>query len=392
MLTSSTKAIIAALLICASTYVNAAPQTGPDKQVNEVMHSVMHKYAIPGAAVIIYKNGEMHQYTFGVMSNKSKVPVSNKTLFELGSITKSFSGLLLAEQVNNNELSLNDKLVKYLNNSESASSSIKQISLLQLATHSSGLPDSIPNLSYNAATTPKNKRTLTQFLRSEVATYSAGTHTLYSNLGFSLLGQALAHHKDISLDQLMQQDIFTPLTMHNTYLSVPKTANKFYADGYTAIGTPARSPQGGFLAGSWAIKSSATDMEAYLGAALSLPNTPDQIVKAMKAAQTGYFNVANRKWQLGLGWLITPLNNADINELLKIIPVAPHKKTPLEITEIATPKYEAHALIEKTGATNGFRAYIGVIPDQQIGVVILTNRFIFDSHVIEHTGRELLLK
>ena len=131
-------------------------------------------------------------------------------------------------------------------------------------------------------------------------------------------------------------------------------------------------------------------MSQYLKAALQLSETTPEIQEAVKLAQTAYYEKDNGAKQIGLGWTITPLDKTGWPELLKVIPMTAHKRIPIPMSKISSPDYNPHALIEKTGATDGFRAYIGIIPEQRIGVVILTNRFIFDSYAIEHAGREML--
>ncbi|MCE3269391.1 MAG: ampC [Burkholderiales bacterium] len=362
-----------------------------ENNVIKTMNSIMQKYAIPGAAVILYKDGKINQYLFGVTNNKTHAPVELATIFELGSITKTFSGLLLAQEVNNGNLRLDDKLVDYLDTDNKYSDSLKEITLLELATHTSSLPYSIPNISYNSTiSNPRSLKIFNQFLHNWSAPYPSGTAMLYSNPGFSLLGIAMANYKEKSLALVMQQDILQPLKMNSSYLAIPKDKMKFYSQGYTAQGSPSRSPQGGLLAGSWAMKASVTDMEQYLYLALGLKGMPPKMAEAMKIAQTPYFAKDNNS-QIGLGWFITPLSKVSKAELLKIIPVIPRKRVQTPVKRIKTPEFNENALIEKTGSTNGFRAYIAVIPQQKIGIVILVNRFIYDSNIIEHTGRELLL-
>jgi beta-lactamase class C len=213
---------------------------------------------------------------------------------------------------------------------------------------------------------------------------------LYSNLGFAALGMAMASYEETPLFQVMQSAILQPLNMKNSFLTIPANKMKSYAQGYTAKGTPSRSPNGGLLAGSWAMKSSVADMGQYLCLALGLDNMPPKMVAAMKIAQTGYFEYADNR-QIGFAWMIQPLDKINAKELLKIVPIQPRKRTEAPVSRISSPEYIENALIEKTGSTNGFRAYIGVIPEQKIGIVILVNRFIYDSNAVKHAGRQLLL-
>jgi beta-lactamase class C len=378
------------LLFSCLCFNNSVLAAANDEQINNSMHNLMHKYAISGAAVIFYKDGEVHQYLYGIMNNKTRIPVESNTIFEIGSITKTFTSLMLAQNINAGEMKLNDKLVEYLNNGNNDSASLKKITLLELATHTSGLPYNHPKIAYNASSSTQNSKLLNQFLHTWNAPYPSGTATLYSNLGFALLGIAIAEYEEDSLASLMQKSILQPLNMNSSYLTVPGTKNHFYAQGYNAKGIPARTPQGGLLAGSWAMKASVNDMAKYLQLALGLGNMPPSMVAAMKIAQSGYFEYSDKS-EIGLAWMIHPLDKVNKAELLKVLPLAPRKRSETYVSLIKNPEYNANALIEKTGATNGFRAYIGVIPDQKIGIVILVNKFIYDSNPIKHTGRQLLL-
>ncbi len=379
------------LLLCSfAAFSKAAISDTTNPNVTNTMKSVMNKYGIPGAAVLIYKDGKIDQYLFGVMNKKTRAPVKSTTIFELGSITKTFSGLLLAQNVSNGKIHLDDKLASYMDNNDQFSDSFKQVTLLQLATYTSSLPFNLQDISYNAASTSRNSKLFSKFVHTWVAPYPSGTAELYSNVGFAMLGMAMANYEEASLAQVMQENILKPLGMNSSFLTVPANKFKLYSQGYTAKGTPSRTPQGGLFAGSWAMKTSVTDMKQYLRLAVGAESMPVGLSTAIKIAQTGYFENEEHK-QVGLAWFINPLDKVSKADLLKVIEPGPRNKNENQVTLISSPVFNSNALIEKTGSTNGFRAYIGVIPAQKIGIVILTNKFIFDSHVIEHTGRELLL-
>ena len=386
------KSLIFAALALISTvgYADNQPKN-TDNMVDNTMHMVMQKYAIPGAAVILYKDGSVHQYYYGVSKSKSNNKVNNKTIFELGSISKTFTALLLAQQINNGKMQFDDKVTNYLDDGESASAGMKQVTLLELASYTSSLPYNATDIAYNASDSDKNQKALNKFIHSWVAPYPPGSQELYSNLGFSILGMALADHAASDLSDVMQHNILTPLGMSSSFMTIPENFNQYYSHGYTASGAPSRSPNEGLFGGSWAMKSSADDMTKYLEASIGLSEAPSSIVAAMKIAQTPYFEFPSGKKQVGLAWTMVPLDKVTTAELLKVEPLKPRKTTPNDITRIKSPEYNSHALIEKTGSTNGFRAYIAVIPDQKTGVVILTNRFVYDSNIIQHTGREILL-
>lgn len=347
------------------------------KRVRSMISGFLKQQHISGAAVVIYDHGQMKQYVFGYSNLKNKTPVTSNTLFELGSITKSFTGLLLAREVNQGKIYLDDTL---------HGNTMQNITLLELATHTSGLPAKIEGLPYNARNLPKYKTRLQQFTDSWKSSSSVGTEFVYSNIGFSLLGQEIAYRVKYPYITLIQEDILNPLEMQHTYFTVPNTMYPVYAKGYTATGALARSPSAGLIPASWALKSSIEDMAKYLQAAVGDPNTPNEILKAMQVAQTPYVQILNNLNQEGLGWSIVPLENLD-----KLLDITREKtQPPIKVVVIDNPKFNKHALIEKTGATDGFRSYIAVIPEREVGIVILTNRFTPSHDDLPNMGRKLL--
>jgi len=340
---------------------------------------------------LIYKNGKMHDYYFGLANKESKEIVNSETIFELGSVTKTFTGLLLAQRVDAGEVRLNDDLDSYIKDSNRNSNDIKKITLIGLATFTSGLPYNARYITYDAADTSENERYLAEFMEAWVNPYPQGVGFIYSNIGYSILGKVIADHDHKPLVELFEDDIFKQLNMKNSFLTIPEEKNDIYAQGYACDNTQSRTPQAGMLAGAWAIKSSAEDMSRYLHAALGLDDVPDEIRSAMKIAQTGYFNFDDGS-EIGFAWSVFNLGNFDKSSLLKFVPLQRYKRNMDFVNKVKYPKYTEHALIEKTGATDGFRAYIGVVPDEKVGVVILVNKFICDNSAIKHARRELILE
>lgn len=391
MLRLSQQFIAVFFLCCLFPIKGHTQPSSNDPAVENAVKDFLQRFSVPGAAVLIYKNGKLDQYVFGYADVKKKNPVTTKTLFEVGSVTKTFTGLLLAQQVRSGKVKLNEEW-KNLMQEDSYSSSTDAMTLLELATYTAGLPKDVRGLPYNAADTAGHRKNLNHFLQTWAAPYPAGTQMLYSNLSYSLLGMALAEQQNKSLAQLMQQTIFEPLNMPSAALSVAKADRNYglYAQGYDAKGQPARTPVGGLLSSSWALKASLNDMAGYLKAAVGDPSVPTSVLSAMQMAQTGYFQITstNSEIQAGLGWFIIPSD-----KLLKsdFVWDSSRRPAPRPVEAIASPQFNGDSLIDKTGATNGFRAYIGVIPSERAGVVILTNKFIYHGGAVRDLGRNLLL-
>lgn len=391
MQNSSLKNITLILLLCLFPTAGKTQTPQKDPQVESAVKTFLQRFSVPGAAVLIYRNGKLDRYVFGYSDLHKKTPVTEKTLFEVGSVTKSFTGLLLAQQVRSGKARLNDEWKNFAPQ-DHYSPSTDSMTLLELATYTASLPKDVRGLPYNAADTSAHQKNLTHFLQTWSAPYPAGSQMLYSNLSFSLLGMALAQNQNKSLAQLMQQDIFTPLKMQSATLTVAKGDKNYsnYAQGYNATGKPARTASGGLLSSSWALKASLDDMTGYLKAAVGDPEVSPALLADMRIAQTGYVQIpsARNGLQAGLGWFVIPFDKLSKDDFVS---PAWRKPVPRPVEAITSPQFNAHSLIDKTGATNGFRAYIGVIPDQRAGVVILTNRFIYHGGALRDLGRTLLV-
>ena len=371
------KIIITMCLINCVVFANDLSQ---HNQNIKLIKQFMQKNEVPGMAVIIYKNGEKQEYLYGYSDLKTKALIMKNTIFEIGSVTKTFTGLLLAQLITSNKINLNDRLTTIKGNKY-----IQDTSILSLATHTSGMPYYITRLPYNASSTKSNQDAFTMFLQNYKPLYVPQSKFYYSNIGFSLLAQEISNRENQTYNSLLQQNIFSQLGMNSSFLTVPKNDYNRYATGYTVDGKILRTPDAGILAGSWAIKSTISDMDLYLKANLYNGIT-SSMVNSIKHAQTGYFKFTTSTSCQGLGWSIKSLDS-----LSKAKPNGKYKIEPINVILIKHPVYNGHALIEKTGGTDGFRAYIATIPEEQSGVVILINKFTLNRDALIQLGHKLLL-
>jgi beta-lactamase class C len=375
--------LLSTLLLCSVACLAADPM------IQSTIQKYMQENEISGAAVLLYKEGKMQSYYFGEAVPEKHIPVTENTIFELGSITKTFTGLLLAQNVIENNVSLQDSVTHYLN--LKTSRSFQKITLLDLATYTAGLPFNAPALPYNAVDSNRNSKVMQRFLKHWKAPYQPGSKILYSNFGYGLLGTALANSQTLPLPLLMQQTILNPLGMQNSGLDLKEATQENLAQGFTGEGTPIKHRSSGLLSGAWAMKASVADMQAYLKAALMLPEIPPEITQAMKISQTAYCDLPD-KWSVGLAWKIIPLDKPKtIDTLIN----RPHNQSSVNspVVSIANnPKFYSNAVIEKTGATDGFRAYIAVIPKTQTGIVVLINRFTYSAADFTNIAHSILLE
>lgn len=360
-----------------------------DYRINQAMMKFMKRYHIHGAAVIISQKGKTKTYLYGEAIPAKHIPVTENTIFELGSITKTFTGTLLAENLIQGKTSLSEPIQPYLDKPHSRL--MGKITYLNLATHSSGLPFNARNLPYNASTSSTHQFRYNYALKTQIPSFRMDSQMLYSNFGYGILGRVLANKEQTTLPYLMKQHILTPLNMHTSGLDIRPEHQKYLAQGYSAQGRPVPYQPSGMLGGAWAMRASVKDMRHYLQAALGNAKNPKQIHKAMRLSQVAYFDVPRERMQMGLGWVVTPLNQK--NSMRRIIRKPEHYHfVPVRGSRIQNPHFNPRALIGKTGATDGFRAYIAMIPEKNTGVVIMANQFFHSGFSLTSMANQMLLE
>jgi beta-lactamase class C len=333
-------------------------------------------------AVELYINGKPYAFHYGYANKETGVLVSGNSIFDIGSVTKIFTGLLLAMEINKGEMQLNAPITKYLPILPTPIKSIQQVTPEKLATHTSGLPFNMPK---RIKTEPE----LLNYLARWHSSYIPGSQWAYSNFGIGLLGAALEYVTQTNYNLLYRTKILLPLHMNPIAFVVPLPFQGSIAQGYDGLGVGKPDKELDVLPASWAMKASANDMLRFLSAAIGLPGTPDDILSAMRLTQTPF--VAAPHLQQGLGWQIHSLDQTGMYRLLHVRGSEPIG--PMEIAQIPANQrhFNADRLIDKTGSWDGFRAYVAVIPARQSGIVILVNRDVSNGAMIA-LGRLLLLK
>lgn len=363
-------------LVTAIFAVNVHAQT-VEQVVNHVMNPYLKKYEVPGAAVMVFVDGKPSALYYGYANRDAKTPINKETIFELGSITKLMTTLLLAQEVDYAKMKLNAPVTKYI---PTLPASFNHISVRSLATHTSGLPFELPDEIKNRVAWEKYAESL--------KLDAPDTVYLYSNVGIGVLGEAIEAVTHQSFNQLYRSKILTPLGMQPIGLTVAKKLNHFLAKGYDEKGSIVPPEELDLFPAGYGVKASADDMNKFLSAAIGLPQTPESVSYPMMMTQTPYVDVG--LFGQGLGWQIHLFTSANVKQLLKgndQLELNPH---PVEEV-IEEPVFNGNALIDKAGMTSGFRTYIAVIPAKKTGIVILTNRKVTTPD-IAIAGREILFK
>lgn len=348
-----------------------------DQVVNEVMQDYIQKNNIPGAAVLLYTEGKPAAYYFGYADLDNKKPVTKDTIFEIGSLTKLMTTLLLAQEVDFAKMKLQDPITKYI---PTLPASFSTITLRSLATHTTGLPLFLPAAIKTRADWEQ------KYAVNWKSDHAPDTKYTYSNVGIGLIGQALEAATHESYDQLYRSKILNPLGMQPIGLVVPKKWQINVAKGYNEQGVA--PPVTGLFPTAGCMKASAADMQKFLSASIGLPQTPESIFYPIRMTQTPYLGV--KESAQGLGWVIHDLSSENIPSLRAGTDVLGFETLP--VVEVYTdPVFNGADLIDKTGQTDGFRSYIAVIPNKKSGIVILLNRRIADYSIVV-AARDILFR
>jgi beta-lactamase class C len=356
--------LVSSCFTASSTY---GESNNKRKEISGVMDSVirplMQQYRIPGMAIAVIVDGESYFYNYGVESLETQRPITNKTLFEIGSASKTFTATLASYAQVNGDLALSDSASKYLPSLRG--SSFDNVNLLNLGTHTSGgLPLQVPDAIHN-------DDQLMNYFRQWKPSYAAGTYRIYSNPSIGMLGMITARSMNERFDDAIEKKLFPMLGMTHSYINVPADQMKDYAQGYTKQGAPIRLSAGALSSEAYGIKSSTPDMIRFIAANMQMIKMDGKLQRAINDTHIGYFRAGEITqdliWEqypypVELKQLLAGNSDAMAYQATKVIELNP----PLQP--------QANALINKTGSTNGFATYVAFVPGQKLGIVMLANK------------------
>jgi len=284
-----------------------------DKQVDTAAREYIQKTNTIGLSIGVIKNGALSIYNYGeTAKGNSKLPTGN-TIFEIGSITKTFTAALLAWYVNEGKVKLTDPISKYLPDSVAANPQLKNVTLLSLSNHTSGLPRLPENYSAQAPYDRGNpyksysRQLLFSYLKSCRLNTDPGKTYAYSNFGVGLLGVILEKISGKSYEQMVQEIICTPLLMKNTAQHLSRIQNDRFTSVYSEAGDLTPAWDFDALAACGALRSSVSDLAAYVTANLDLDGS--KLSKAFEL--THQITYKNSDTAIGLGWHIIKVASID---------------------------------------------------------------------------------
>lgn len=320
-----------------------------DAEVHAILAKrIADKKARGIAVALIAADGTVRFVSAGDSGQVARAKIDADTVFEIGSITKTFTGTLLAQAVTSGEIALNGKVRDYAPAQykfrDSSRGSAGDITLLQLATHTSGLPRLPLSMAFAFAMLrdPGNPYknysidAMWKFVADE-KTDTTKTHpSQYSNLGVGLLGDLLAHKAGLSYAALVKRQILDPLAMTNTDSGDNLSPNPapHLAIGHSEKLNVVSYWTFGAMSGAGALRSSTRDMARYINAQKS------GTLAGAFAAQSPHARVSDQM-DVGLCWMILKRHNDEI--------------------------------VWHNGGTGGFRSFAGFSKKSGLGVVVLSN-------------------
>jgi CubicO group peptidase (beta-lactamase class C family) len=301
--------------------------------------SVKKEKRWPGIAVGVVQPDGIYIFCEGKVRAGSTNEVDGDTIFQIASVTKTFTTLLLELMVDRKEVSLDDPLARLLPAEvKMPKRGTNEITLLDVATHTSGLPRMPMKTPTQTMTPPFTMAEVYKFLGEYELRRDIGSLYQYSNLGVGLLGHALTLKARTNYEALVVREVCDPLQMNDTRVELTPRMKEHAATPHDVSGRPLPRWFAPSFPAAGGLCSSVNDMVKYVSAQLGL--TPSPLFEAMRKTQIprrkGVRNV-----QVGLGWHVLKVANGD--------------------------------LIFHNGAEPGFHSYVGFNKQKKCGIVVLVN-------------------
>ena len=329
------------LLLRGPSLVGAAAAP-TDSEIQRVLRECVEQDKRATGIIVGWVDGSGSRIV-GYGTRDGKTAVDGDTVFEIGSVTKTFTATLLELMIERGELTLDAPAQQYLPATvKMPARGGQQITLRHLVTHTSGLPRLPSNLKPEDPANPYADYTVDQlysFLNACTLKRDIGARYEYSNLGVGLLGHILSLKAGTNYEALVVREICRPLQMDSTRIQLAPQLKARLAVGHNQAGVPVENWDIPTLAGAGALRSTARDMMKYLAANMGTHPTP--LATAMANAQVIQGPAGSPEMSIALAWHV-------------------RKKFGSEI-------------VWHNGGTGGYHSFIGFDRTNRQGVVVLSN-------------------
>ncbi len=347
------------------------PADATGRAVHEKAEAFLRRGKAVGLVVGVISGNEEKLFTFGASHAGRRIPVGPETLFEIGSVTKVFTGIALAREVEGGEVRLEDTLEKLLPAGVSVPPEARAVTLRQLTTHTSGFPR-LPGggrpwaqanylLFGGDPYAGSTRERWVEALETLELDSKPGEKMAYSNFGVSLLGWMLAQRRGMDYEAYTRRQVFEPLGMGDARVRLEGAERSRLAQGYSVVhrlGPMAVArraspwPLADHLAAAGGIRAHGADMLKFLRAAMRPEGAP--IAAAIRQSQQELFKESETR-AVGMNW-------------------------------IRTRKKDGRTVVWHNGGTGGFSSYLAFIEGGDAGVFVLSNA----GETVDSLGSDVL--
>jgi D-alanyl-D-alanine-carboxypeptidase/D-alanyl-D-alanine-endopeptidase len=347
----SIRTIAIALICCLPSLVTTRGDDALHELVARQVQPRIDRGESVGIVVGIVREGRTEVFGFGRPSLEATHRPDGRTIFEIGSITKVFTAIALADMAEERIVTLDAPLRTLIPDAVRVPSrGGREITLRMLANHRSGLPRLIPKVIARTITGQQpyehvDASDLYEFLAVYELKSDPGEKHLYSNFGSGLLGTALARRANTTYEELIASRICRPLDLRDTRIHLDTLQTTRLARPYNKGKKPANPWKFGAFEGAGALRSTADDMLRFVSANLGLIDVAGRLRASLAAATTPRSPADKTGVSMALGWHVFDAK-----------------------TKPARPEILWH-----NGGTGGFSSVIAFAPSKKVGVVVLSN-------------------
>jgi len=357
-------AVVLSLMVAGAGFSIADIAQAKDPLLDELVEfngaATFLRFRVPGLVIGAVRNGEMSIAGFGKRTDDGEDPPGADTVMRIGSITKAFTGEMLARLAADGAVALSDPLTKYVPAFAGGSKeNAGRIRLIDLATHSGGLPRELPR----EPGPPDNPMaTITEaafakWMKSNALLFKPGTAVLYSNMGFDLLSAALSRAGKKPYATMLAERITRPLKMSDTTFKPTEAQKKRLLQGHGFDGKPLpHIPNVAAVTGSGGLYATPRDLLRWLQWHLDRFST--------KEAEVRLLDHAAYLWRDGLN-IVAGMDESGRMDALGLAWV------------VMMPQGDRPLILQKAGGLQGVFTYIAFAPTRGVGVFVAINKFDF---------------
>jgi CubicO group peptidase (beta-lactamase class C family) len=351
--------LLAIVLITASIGVAQPPDAHWAERLDSIVEKDMKASPIPGVAVGIVSEGKLvYAKGFGVADEGTKQPITTDTLFHMASVTKPFVATALMQLAESGKLSIDDPVVKYLPYFKLKDKQYKDITIRQMLTHTSGMPD-VDDYEWDKP--QYDDGALARYVKSlggKKLLWQPGSHFSYSNMAYEVLSDVIAKVSNKTFEDYVEENILRPAGMMSSTLLIERADNQRLASGYTVTKSgklanikayPYNRPHNA----SSDLMSSVNDMARWAIVNLDHGDASGRVILQQKTY--------DELWR--------PTSEIEICETLSKC-----KKTGSHVgISWFLHTRNDHLIVYHDGGDDGFRTRLVLVPDRKVAFIFLCN-------------------